>query len=162
MAGERGQYQGSALQAIDGKGRVAIPANLRATIERNATDRLVLIAPHESDACLSGYDRGWSEALASRIDRQEQRALDSGGQFDRHATARQAFAMVDEVPFDASGRFILPPFLRRKAQLDDLAVFVGALGTFEIWNPQVLLAAGNVPSGLKEKVEYLLAERAAA
>ena len=52
------------------------------------------------------------------------------------ARARRTFGITEEVPYDSSGRIILPPMMRRKGQIEDLALFVGVGGTFEIWNPQ--------------------------
>ena len=156
---ERGLFRGHALQAIDGKGRVAVPATLRAVIERNTGDRTLLIAKHDADPCLTGYDRGWSELLHARLEREEARALDAGKDVDRHNIARRAFGAVDEVPFDASGRFILPPFFRAKGKLDDLAFFLGTGDTFEIWNPHVLIETPGIDADLKDMVSYYLSAK---
>ncbi len=159
---ERGLFRGHALQAIDGKGRVAIPAPLRAVIERNSGDRILLISKHDSDPCLIGYDRTWSELLHARLERDEARALDKGQSVDRHNIARRAFGLVEEVPFDASGRFILPPFFRSKGQLGDLAFFYATGDTFEIWNPKVLIATPGIDEETKEIVAFHLDARGAA
>lgn len=159
---ERGLFRGYALQAIDGKGRVAIPAPLRAVIERNNGDRVLLVSKHETDPCLKGYDRGWSDLLHAKLDRDENRALDAGKDVDTHNIARRSFGAVDEVPFDASGRFILPPFFRAKGKLDDLAFFLGTGDTFEIWNPNVLIETPGVDEDLKDMVRFCLEQRAAA
>jgi len=159
---ERGLFRGYGLQGIDGKGRVAIPAQMRLTIERNSPDSKILIDPHAVDPCLTAADLGWSDLLMAQLQRDEERALDAGQPFDRHNSARNAFGRGDSVPFDSSGRFILPPFLRMKAKLENLAFFVGAGNTFEIWNPQVLLAASGIDETLKEMVSWHLAERGEA
>lgn len=160
--GERGLFRGHGLQAIDGKGRVAIPAPLRAVIERNSGERVLLISRHEADPCLIGYDRDWSELLHARLARQEERALDKGESVDRHTIARRAFGLVEDVPFDASGRFILPPFFRAKGQLEDLAFFYATGDNFEIWNPRVLIETPGIDDDTKEIVAYHLAARGAA
>ena len=47
-----------------------------------------------------------------------------------------AFAATEEVPYDSSGRIVLPPMMRRKGQIGDLALFLGTGETFQIWNPR--------------------------
>jgi len=135
---------------------------MRLTIERNSSDSKVLIDPHAADPCLTAADLGWSDILMAQIERDEARALDAGQPIDRHNSARNAFGRGDSVPFDASGRFILPPFLRMKAKLDDLAFFIGAGNTFEIWSPTMLLATPGIDATLKEMVSWHLAERGGA
>lgn len=155
-------FKGRALQAIDGKARLAIPATLRATIERNTGDRTLLIDRHPTDPCLIGYDRNWSDKLHAQIERDHERALDQGRPIDRANDARRAFATVEELPFDASGRFILPAFHRAKAKLGDLAFFMGVGDTFEIWDPQTLMAAPGIDQDIKDMLAFDLAQRGAA
>jgi MraZ protein len=160
--GERGLFRGHGLQAIDGKGRVAIPAPLRAVIERNSGDRVLLLGLHGRDACLTGADTGFSQLEYDRLQRDEERALDAGREIDRDNIARLAFGGGEELPFDASGRFILPAFYRDTAKLSDLAFFVGTGERFEIWNPQIFVSADGVPETLKKMVTYELAQRGVA
>ena len=51
-----------------------------------------------------------------------------------------AFGATEEVPYDSSGRIILPPMMRRKGGIEDLALFIGVGETFQIWNPKLFLA----------------------
>lgn len=161
---ERAIYQGFALNAVDAKGRVAIPAAFRSVIEANSDGRFVLIGRHEKDPCLSAFDRGWLRVRKDRIDRDENLALAAGRPFDRLNEERRAFGQSEDLPFDASGRFILPSILRKRAgiELGGLAYFTGAGGTFEIWNPYTLLEAVGVDEWAKDNVRDLLEERGAA
>jgi MraZ protein len=154
-------FKGHMLNAIDAKGRVSVPASLRATIEKNSEGRLLTLAVHPQDPCLIGYDRGWSALLHDRLEREENRERDAGRPFDYHNSNRRAFGLAEEVPYDSSGRFILPSFLRKKAGLEDLALFVGTGNTFEIWNPRLLLDTPDIDDVTKEVAAFLLAERAA-
>lgn len=153
---DRALFTGHALNAIDGKGRVAIPAMLRAAVEANGKGRNLVVARHESDPCLIGYDRGWSALLHARLNLREDRAEDAGRDYSRHNPNRRAFGLVEDVPFDASGRFILPPMLRARAELDDLALFIGTGDTFEIWNPRTLIEAPQVDAEIKNAARWLL------
>jgi MraZ protein len=156
---DRELFQGYAVNGIDAKGRVAIPAPLRASIEQNGDGRFVTIARHESAPCLVGYDRGWSRFLREQLRTDESAERASGRSFDRHNANRRAFGLVEEVPYDSSGRFILPGFMRDKAQLSDTAFFFGTGDTFEIWSPKLLLATPGVDEEMKEVVAWLLSQR---
>jgi MraZ protein len=158
---ERELFRGHALNAIDAKGRVAIPAFLRAAIERNGDGRFLIIAKHQSDPCLTGYDRGWSRLLHDRLEREEERERAADRAFDYHNNNRRAFGLVEEVPYDASGRFILPAFFRKKAALDDLGFFFGTGNNFEIWNPRLLISTPGVDQEMKEIAAFLMDERGA-
>lgn len=157
---ERETYSGHGLNAIDAKGRVAIPSGLRATIEANGNARTLVIAKHPSDPCLIGYDRGWLKQLDQRLDREEQQERAAGRPFDYYDVNRSAYGVVEEIPYDASGRFILPPLFRNRAQMTDLAYFFGARHYFEIWNPTVLLETPESNADARWAAAYLLAERA--
>ena len=156
---ERELFSGHALNSIDAKGRLAIPASFRKVIERNSNAAHLVIGRHEADNCLTGYDRGWSALLQARIERDEARAQDSGQAFDRHNINRRAFGLVEDIGFDASGRFILPAFFRAKAQLTDWVLFLGVGQVFELWNPLVCLAADHIDADTKDLVRFLLDER---
>ncbi len=46
---------------------------------------------------------------------------------------------------------------RRRGRIEDLALFVGVGGTFEIWNPHLALQSGD--ADLRELAAYRLEER---
>jgi len=156
--GERGLYQGSALTTVDPKGRVAIPANLRSTLERNADARVVVVTIHPQSPCLLGYDLGWSRERHRELKAHEQRVLERGGAID-YNMFRDAYNVAEEIPFDNSGRFLLPGFLKMKSGLKDVAFFQGYGDYFEIWNPDVLLASEEASPLSRDLVRYLLDQR---
>lgn len=159
----RKPYTGYALNGIDGKGRVGIPAGLRATVEANGDgERTLFVARHPSDPCLVGYDRQWSNLLKTQLTTDEHLDRGEGRVFDRLNKSRRAYTMVDEVGFDGSGRFIIPGFLRQSAKLADCALFFGVGDQFEIWSPTVLLETPQVDAELKEVAQWLLDQRTAA
>lgn len=151
---DRELFEGFALQAVDKKGRVAIPADLRAAAERNSEVRQIVVGVHPFDACLSAHDTAWSKEKYERLDRKEQLAADRGDDVDPRAK-RRAFGQVEKAPYDESGRFVLPPFFRMKAKIQDWAFFAGSGETFDIWSPEVLLADETADPGLREICEYL-------
>ena len=70
-----------------------------------------------------------------------------------------AFAATEEVPYDSSGRILMPPMMRRKGQIGELALFLGTGETFQIWNPQLLLDDKRIPEDLKDIARFRLEER---
>ena len=159
---DRGLYQGYAITGIDAKGRVAIPASLRSTIEKNGEGRIVTISREAGAPFLSGYDSNWGQHLREQVRSDESAERSGGSSFDRRNALRRSFGPVEEVPFDASGRFILSKFMRDKAQLTDTAFFFGLGDIFEIWNPHVLLATDGIDELMREVCEWLLTDRNAS
>ncbi len=158
---DRSVFRGYALQAIDAKGRVALPSSMRLIVERHAGERMLLLSNDSKRGCLRASDQGWSDRLYDRLSKDAEREIAAGQDVDREELGSQAFGIFDEVPFDASGRFILPAFLRRKGKLSDLAFFWGAGDTIEVWDPATLLADPNALADKKERCEYLMEERGA-
>lgn len=155
------------MTAVDGKGRVAIPASMRAVIEKNVEAgggdaRTVVIALHPKDPCLIAYDPAWLKLSHARLERREEAREADGEEVDYNAK-RRALALTESAGFDASGRFVLPDFYAMKAKLlpGTDAVFSGAGNFFEIWSPELLLAADGVDPSLKELVEFTRAKRGA-
>ena len=149
-------FNGSALNAVDAKGRLSVPAFIRSVIERRSDAKAIIIGVHEVDPCLAAYDRNYARTLYSENERRRlsEEERDPQAHFAR---ARRTFGVTEEVPYDTSGRIVLPPMMRRRGQIEDLALFVGVGGTFEIWNPQLALKSGD--QDLRDLAAYRLEER---
>ena len=138
-------FQGSALNAVDAKGRLSVPAFVRSVIERRSDARAIVVGAHEVAPCLTAYGRNYAKNLWTDLERRRLAEEDRGGTLDDHyARARRMFGMTEDVPYDPSGRIVLLPMMRRKGRIEDLALFVGTGATVEIWNPQLALEAGDV------------------
>ncbi|HEX8654173.1 MAG TPA: division/cell wall cluster transcriptional repressor MraZ [Allosphingosinicella sp.] len=153
-------FNGSALNAVDAKGRLSIPAFIRGVVERRSDARAIVVGPHETDPCLTAYDRGYARHL--HIENERRRLLEesqagSGDNVGHFRRARRTFGLTEDVPYDPSGRIIMPPMMRRKGRIEDLALFVGVGGTFEIWNPLLALEHGD--EDLRELAAFRLEER---
>lgn len=131
------QFIGNALNAVDGKSRVSVPAGFRDTIERRTSEKWLLLGPHEREPCLVGYDLHRPGRLQAIIDR---RFGDDFGP-ERDDFARAAFGSPEKLPIDDNGRIILPPALRDVGGIAGTAFFVAAGDYFEVWNPETFLAA---------------------
>jgi MraZ protein len=151
-------FQGSALNAVDAKGRLSVPAFVRAVIERRSDARAIVVGAHEVSPCLTAYGRTHARNLWTDLERRRLSEEDRGGTLDDHyARARRMFGMTEDVPYDTSGRIVLPPMMRRKGGIEELALFVGVGGIVEIWNPRVALAEGD--RDLKEIAAWRLEEK---
>ena len=153
-------FQGSALNAVDAKGRVSVPAFLRSVIERRGDARTIVVAKHGQFACLDAYDPAYAALKHLKLERLlEKQEENADAQLVYQQRNLMAFAATEEVPYDSSGRVLLPPMMRRKGGLEDLALFLGTGETFQIWNPQTLLNDENIPEDLKDICRYRLEER---
>ena len=153
-------FQGSALNAVDAKGRVSVPAFLRSVIERRGDAKTIVLAKHESFPCLSAYDPAYAALKHAKLERLlEKEETNPEAQIDYQQRNLMAFAATEETPYDSSGRILFPPMMRRKGQIEDLALFLGAGETFQVWNPRLFLAEKNVPEDMKDIARFRLEER---
>lgn len=151
---------GHALAPVDAKGRVALPLDFRRAIEANSGGRGVIIARHDHDDCLSGYDKGWLEEYHARIDRREQAQTEAGEAIDYNVKRRFMGGGL-AVSYDDSGRFILPEYHRSRAKIDGLAFFFGWGRTFDIWDPATLIAAKGADPVMRDICDFELERRGA-
>ena len=156
-------FQGSALNAVDAKGRVSIPAFLRTVIERRGDAKSIVLAKHEAFPALSGYDPAYAALKHAKLERLfEKQEGDPESALEYQQRNLMAFAATEEVPYDSSGRIVLPLMMRRKGGIEDLALFLGAGETFQIWNPQLLLDDARIPDDLKDIARFRIDERGAS
>jgi len=150
-------FNGSALNAVDAKGRLSVPSFIRSVVERRTDAKAIIIGAHEVDPCLTAYDRGYGRVLHAENERRRLMEEGQGSAGDHFARARRTFGLTEDVPYDPSGRIILPPMMRRKGQIEDFALFVGTGGTFEIWNPRLALKSKD--QDLRDLAAYRLEEK---
>lgn len=162
---ERENYQGYGLQAVDEKGRVAIPASLRGSVEANNPDdgegksiRKLILSTHPRENCLIGYDLRYTTHLAERLTERERNQPAADGDID-YNIKRKGGGAAESLPFDASGRFILPAFPRFQAKIGAYALFWGVLDFFEIWDPQTLIECDGATEVQKDAARYFMREK---
>lgn len=153
-------FQGSALNAVDAKGRVSVPAFLRNVIERRGDARTIVLAKHDLFPALSAYDPAYAALMHAKLERRaEKTETENGSGIDYARANMMAFGATEETPYDSSGRIVLPPMMRRKGGIEDLALFVGVGETFQIWNPKLFLADDRIPEDMKDIARFRLEER---
>jgi MraZ protein len=159
----RGRYQGHGIGLVDDKGRVAIPSALRATLQVNAPRAdgkdggAIVIAPHESNECLVAYDPAYTDILGARLDQYDEQHFGAADHDDANYT-RQMFS-GEQVPFDGSGRFIMPAFERDHAHIGQYAFFVGSNNRIEIWDPATAVSDPKLADIIKKRIVFLMKER---
>lgn len=119
-------FQGSFELTLDAKGRMTIPAKLRDAF-KEAEGAWVTITRHR-DPCLMMYTRPrWHEFRDS---------LDGG--LDTVVLQRIFVGNAVDVEIDPTGRVLIPPELRAKAQLKKEVTIRGNRSHFEIWDRERL------------------------
>ena len=140
-------YSGQGFSPRGEKSRFVLPAGFRKTVRESSQGAKTLcIAKHERWNCLIGFG-------LSRKDEFE-------AQLDRDMRSMQLYGF-SEVPFDDSGRFVIPPHLETLAGFGDQLYFQGAGAFFMIWSPDVLGAMGAGWEGAQAACASLAAETAA-
>ena len=153
-------FQGSALNAVDAKGRVSVPAFLRQVIERRGDSRTIVLAKHDQFQALSAYDPGYAAARHAKLERLlEKEETNPDAELEYQRRNLMAFAATEETPYDSSGRIVLPPMMRRKGAIEELALFLGTGETFQIWNPKLFLGDARIPEDMKDIARFRLEER---
>jgi MraZ protein len=163
---DRVDYQGKGIGLVDDKGRVAIPATLRNILAKNAPrddgkdGGTVIIAPHPDYRCLIAYDPGYLKVLRQRLERLDEQNVEKLGRHDHNLMDRAGGA--EPLPFDGSGRFIMPAFERRYARIDKVAFFYGSLNWITIWSPELLIATPEVDAYVREAAAFACEEKGIA
>ena len=162
MAEANGQisYSGQGFSLRGEKGRFVLPPQFRKPVrESSAGNRTLCLAKHERWNCLTGFGLSRADLFAAQIDREEAVALQAGRDFDRDLRAMQLYGF-SEVPFDDSGRFIMPDHLIDLGRVGEGLFFSGAGAFFTIWNPEELARMGAGWKGAQAACAMLAAEAA--
>ena len=120
-------FKGQAEYSVDEKGRVAIPAKMRAVLKPEAKGTFTATRGFERCIFLYPLDR-WEEIEAQMM---------GLNLYQREARnfVRQILRWAEEVTLDRQGRIVLPKVLMEFAGITDRALIIGALDHIEIWDP---------------------------
>jgi len=122
-------FRGMFEHTIDEKGRVAIPARFRESLQATNDNRLVITNfIVNSVRCLDVYPHAAWLQLEERLRAQPQ--------FNQRMMRFQNyyFAAAHECTLDKQGRVLLPPTLREYAGLKKDVMFTSALEKFRLWD----------------------------
>lgn len=112
---------------LDAKGRMALPARYRESVQSHCEGRMVVTIDTE-DRCLLLYPQPEWDEIQARID-----ALPSFNKAVRRIQ-RLLTGHATDLELDANGRMLLPAPLREYAGLDKKVVLLGQGNKFEIWS----------------------------
>jgi transcriptional regulator MraZ len=131
------RFRGESTHKVDAKGRVSIPASFRRVLEENDPDwigglnpNVIIVYGDKSRDFLEGYSIASMEELERKIE-----ALEDGTPKRRYME-RVFSGQSIQTQVDETGRLVLPPKLREKIGITNEAYFIGALKTFQIWQPE--------------------------
>jgi MraZ protein len=138
------KFTGRFEHSLDDKGRLTIPARIRARLG----DHFVLtIAP--PDPCLAMYpEPTWSEFCAKLESATRKDA-------DYRAFVRHLFANTEEISLDNQGRLLLPATLREMASIKRDTVLVGTLTRVEIWAAELWRQSSSAPGHMADLMTEL-------
>lgn len=152
-----GGYSGQAFSPAGDKGRFVLPPAFRKAVKDSSGGRILCLASHDRFDCLVGFGLSRTEKLDAQLEREEERAIRlQQPDFDREVRAQQLFGF-EQLPFDESGRFVMPEHLRDLGKVDDGLYFQGAGDFFFIWNPSELALMGAEWKGAQASCAKLVA-----
>lgn len=158
MASQPFNYSGQGFSLLRDKGRFVLPAPFRKTVKESSEGAKTLcLAKHDRWNCLIGFGLSRASSFEAQLDREETMAVQTGKPFDRDLRAMQLYGFA-EVPFDDSGRFVLPDYLGELGGVSDQLYFQAAGPFFTIWNPDQLAAMGEGWEGAQAACRQLAGE----
>ncbi len=152
-----GGYSGQAFSPAGDKGRFVLPPAFRKAVKDSSGGRVLCLSAHDRFDCLVGFGLSRTEKLEAQLEREEERAIRlAQADFDRDVRAQQLFGF-EQLPFDESGRFVMPEHLRDLGKVGDGLYFQGAGDFFFIWNPAELALMGAEWKGAQASCAKLVA-----
>jgi MraZ protein len=135
-------YSGQGFSPRGEKGRYVLPPAFRNAIAPGKDDdRTLCLAKHDRWNCLIGFGLSRKDTFDAQLDREEENAVRRGEPFDRELRSTQLWTF-SEIPFDASGRFVMPDHLAELCDIADGICFLGGGQFFTLWAPGQLYAMG--------------------
>ena len=131
-------YSGQGFSLLGEKGRFVLPPDFRKAVRDSGQgERVLCLAKHPRWKCLTGFGLSRVDEFETELNREEGIALERGLDFDRDHRAQQLSGFA-RVPFDDSGRFVMPERFFKLGALSDAVFFQGGGKMFPIWNPAEL------------------------
>ena len=139
-------FIGEYSHTIDAKGRMAVPAKMRALLGSGA------VVTRGIDKCLWVFPKNEWQALAGKL---AQLPLTDA---NSRAFSRLMLAGAMEVEFDSQGRALMPSYLREYAGLDKNAIVAGLYNRLEIWDASIWQIYKEKTEKETEKITQAMAD----
>ncbi len=120
-------FRGNTEINIDSKGRFAVPTKYRSMLKEQSGGRVVVTIDTDSP-CLLIYPLNVWQVIEEKI-----QELPTFNPTTRRIQ-RLLIGHAHEVELDAQGRVLVPPVLRKHAQIQKKLMLVGQGKKFEIWS----------------------------
>lgn len=135
---------------LDAKGRLVLPAKLKAALPETNGNELMISLGFEP--CLVLYPMLEFNKTYSKV-----AGLDELKKEDR-SIQRNFFRRNMEVELDNAGRFLIPKSMMQAVKLEKEVVVIGVGNRMEIWNPEVLQEFLMDSDELSDKVEEVMSK----
>ncbi|MBH5323288.1 division/cell wall cluster transcriptional repressor MraZ [Aurantiacibacter sediminis] len=133
MSQQTAGYRGEGFSLRGEKDRFVLPPMFRKTFEALGDDRVLCVTTHHKYPCLTAFGHSSIDKFEDILNREEDNAVRRDLDFDRDEREMQLYSH-HEVPFDGSGRFILPPRYCKVGGISHNICFIGG-GTFiTLWD----------------------------
>lgn len=150
-------YSGQAFSPAGDKGRFVLPPLFRKAVKESSNGKVLCLTGHDRWNCLVGFGTSRRFEFETQLDREEEMAFKFGREFDRETRSSQLNGFA-EIPFDDSGRFVMPEYLRGLGDIEDGIFFQGGGRFFTLWNPVELARMGDDWATAKAACRALVAE----
>jgi len=124
-------FHGFALNAVDTKNRLSIPAEFRDVITARSGAKDLYLGPAPGIDCLIGYDKSHAQKLQARLDARDLDEDTAEGAFK----STFVFGSVVPMKIDDAGRIVLTSSLKDLGDIASHAWFVAGGNFFQVWNP---------------------------
>lgn len=154
-------YSGHGIGTVDGKGRFALPLDMRKSVKHSSGENKLCLTLHPEDlSCAIGFGLSHKHWLESEIAADQSAARERGEEFDAEAAREKHFADLEDLNFDDGGRFFMPDDIKQMMGITDAIVFVGLGVHIQMWDPRTLLESGRGTRRVRNMVEQFLADQA--
>lgn len=151
-------FSGNGICAADGKGRFALPLEMRKAVIASSADNKLCLTLHGELPCAIGFGLSHKQWLEDQVVEMERSAREKGVAFDAEAEREARFADLEDLNFDSGGRFFMPPDIKDMMGITDAIVFVGASRHIQMWDPETLLKSEGRSPRVRHAVEKFLKE----
>lgn len=122
------------------KDRFVLPAKFRKVVEESSGARKLYVSRFSQFDCLVGYGESRQFQIDNEPERKQDKLEGIDPDFDMELEQMSGAGTVEEMSFDASGRFVFTTVARLLGEIADEAMLIGAGPQFQIWNPDKLMA----------------------
>lgn len=152
------RFNGVSFALRGEKNRFVLPAIFRKdVVAASRNERILCLTKHHTWTCLTGFGLSRADTFDALVEKEAARQTALQKEFDAEAFAHSLHGFA-EVPFDPSGRFVLPDYLCDAANLSDELFLHGAGDNFTLWNPEQLYAMGPMFDGAKAACRRMQAD----